>query len=266
LIDLCGQRVLEFGFRRDPIIRELVDFSSDQVRLRSAVAGEFILKSIVDPNITVQTLVSLATSAASAARVSRYYYSILKSLARYSNLQNLLPEHDRGRATMRYYESIKGFTQYKTNPLFWLQYATAALVIEEFDRAEKYFDTAYSFGKDWEHFDSYQIDNQYARFLLLRAIRTVDPSTCMTAFRKARSLIYTQMEKERLHYPYRVAAIIGEFYDTFAPLLKPQHKDEIKRAAKYICERIEKLPQERQTQRYVVDCWEKLQGVLASTA
>lgn len=269
LIDLCGQAVLDASFRRDPVIRNLIDFGTNEIRMRSSVAGEFMLQRIVDPNLTVQSLVSLAKAADTAANASSYYFSILKTLMRYGSLQALLPEKHRRRATLTYYESIKGLNHAKRNPLFWLQYAIAALVeaerTEEFERAEKYFRTAYSLAEVRDFWDSFQIDNYYARFLLTRAISLGDVSTCMGAFRDARKLIHNQIEeKERLRYGYRVATLYADFYEKFEPVLQPQHKEEIKRAAKHVCERIEKLPPERQDQRYIRTCWERLQKILES--
>ena len=265
VVDLCGQAVLEMGFRRDPVITELIDFSNNEVRLKSAVAGQFIIHRIVDPNVTLKILIALARAADKAAHASSYYYSILKALMRHGNLQALLPEKDRQRPILTYYESIKGLSQAKTQPLFWLQYAIACLFLEKYERAEKYFKTAYSFAEAREYWDSFQIDNHYARFVLVRAISLGDASTCMTAFRNARKLIHNQIERERLHYPYRVASLYADFYDKFAPELKAQNKEEVKRAAKHICERIAKLPLDRQQQRYVHECWENLQRVVEST-
>jgi hypothetical protein len=251
------------------VIRNLIDFGTNEIHMRSSVAAEFMLQRIVDPNLTVRSLVSLAKAADRAANASSYYFSILKTLMRYGSLQALLPEKQRRRITLTYYESIKGLNHAKRNPLFWLQYAIASLVdaekTEEFERAEKYFKTAYSLaeGRDW--WDSFQIDNHFARFLLTKAISLGDVSTCMRAFRDARKLIHNQIERERLRYGYRVATLYADFYEKFAPSLKPQHKDEIKSAAKHVCERIEKLPPERQGQRYVHTCWERLQTILEST-
>jgi hypothetical protein len=153
----------------------------------------------------------------------------------------------------------------KTNPLFWLQYAIAALVTEDFNRAGKYFDAAYSFAENRDYYDAYQIDNHYARFLLLKAIRSEDVAVSMVAFSEARKLIYGQMDRERLHYPYRVASLFVDFYETFASRLTPQQVGEIKRAAQYVSDRIAKLPPDRQQQRYVEECWKSMQRILEET-
>jgi tetratricopeptide (TPR) repeat protein len=262
LVDLCGQAILESGFRRDSVMREIIDFSGNEIKLRSAVVAEFLLQRLTDPNLTVQTLVSIAKASDKAGRAQPQYLAIFKSLMRFRNVQNLFPEKDRGRATLQYYESIKNMESTKTNPLFWLQYAIAALVTEDFNRAGKYFDAAYSFAENRDYWDAYQIDNHYARFLLLKAIRSDDVTGAMTAFSEARKLIYGQIVRERLHYPYRVAAMFADFYDTFASRLTPPQRGDIKRAAQYISDRISILPDDRQKQRYVEECWNNMQRIL----
>lgn len=255
LVDLCGQKVLEVGFRRDPAVREIVDFSSGEVRLRSAVAAEYVLKQVVDVNLFVRALIALAKAADRAAAASPEHFNVFRSLMRFSSLQYVLPETEKAKAVLAFYESIKTLGGCRANPLFWLQYGIACLVIEEFERAEKYFDSAYAFAKEREGFETYQIDNHYARFLLAKASRSTDVAAAMSAFRKARTIIFQQIVDDRRHYPYRVATGLAELYNAFAATLGKSQKDEIARAAKYVRDRIEKLPGFRQEQRYVADCW-----------
>ncbi len=264
LVDYCGQPVLETAFKRDAAIREVVDFSLSEVRLRSSVTGQFILKSVADPNSTVEVLVGLARTADKIANVSSQAFDLLKSISRFSNLQSFLPEKGKRGAILRYYESCKGLPHCKTNPLFWLQYAIACTTLEEFIRAEKYFDAAYSFADKRQTYDSYQIDNHYARFLIMRAIHSHELATAMNAFREARKIIFSQIQNERLHYPYRVAKTFGIFYDTFVSEMDSQQKEEIKRAAKHIVSRIETLPEMRQENRIVEECWRAMQQILGS--
>ena len=265
LVDLCGSRILETGFRRDKAMQEIIDFGRGEVRLRSAVLGEHILKQLADPNTTVHVLISLARVADKSAVVAPYFFELFKNLTRFTNLQRFLPQSERRRGIIRYYETIKGLRNCATNPLFWLQYAIACLVFEEYDRAEKYFEAAYSYAKRRGTYDSYQIDNHYARFLLMQAVALGDADKSMTAFRKARKIIFAQIRGERLHYPFRVAAFLREFYESFALKLKKEQKAEIVRAAEFIAGRIEKLPEGRQGQRYVVECWTAMQAIIESS-
>jgi hypothetical protein len=264
LVDYCGQPVLEAAFRKDAAIREVIDFAAGEVRLRSSVTSQFILKTVADPNATLEVLVSLARTADKLATVSTQSRDVLKSLSRFSNLQSFLPEKGKRGAILRFYESCKGLAHCQTHPLFWLQYAIACTTLEEYVRAEKYFEAAYSFADKFGTYDSFQIDNHYARFLIMRAIHSQEPAQSMPAFREARKIIFNQIQNERLHYSYRVASTFGQFYDAFGPQLNDQEKDEIKRAAKRIADRIETLPEMRQHNRNVEECWRAMQHILNS--
>ena len=84
----------------------------------------------------------------------------------------------------------------------------------------------------------------------------------MTAFRKARKIIYEQIRNERLHYPYRVAALIGGWYDTYSHRLTLDARKEVQRAAEFICATIATLPEPLQKQRHVLECFKKLDAIV----
>lgn len=261
LVDLCGDRVLSIGFRQNMTIRDLIDFETDEVKLKSAVAGAFLLKNVADPETTLGSLIFITKAADYAARASREYFAILVSLVRFGNAQNFFPEDDRGKTVIRYYEAIKELQHCKRNPLFWLQYAIACLFLKDFDRSGIYFQTAYSFAEE-SNFRPFQIDNHYARFLLLKNIHDDDANSAMAAFRKARKIIYEQIRNERLHYPYRVAALIGDWYETYSHRLTADARMEVRRAAESMCGTIATLPEARQKQRHVIECFKKLDAIV----
>jgi hypothetical protein len=262
LVDLCGDRILESGFRRDPVAKELMDFGGASVGMRSSVTAEVLLRQVVDPNLAVSALIGLINRADKLHQGSSYNRELFKNLVRFSNLQLVFAEKDRGRAAMRVYESVKHLQHCSRSPLFWLQYAIAALVSQDFDRAKSYFDNAYSFAEDMYAYDSYQIDNHYARFLLERAIALRDSSSAMAVFRDSRRLLFAQFVNERLHYPFRVAANWGDFYSTFRSTLTEAEKKEVRDAAKYVCEKIGALPPDRAAHRSVVECREAMDLIL----
>lgn len=267
LLDIWGERVLEVQFRQNASVRQLLDIRHGNVLLRSAVAARYILQRVADAPLIVETLIRMAHTADRAARTSRQYWDLLRSLMRFSNLQILLPEQNRRISVLRYYESVKNLSWCSRNPHFWLQYAIASLVIEDFDRAERYFETAYSLAETRDDYDTYMIDNHFARFLLTKAVDSDNAETCMSVFRKARQIINEQIKTtERLHYPYRVALAYSDFYDAFESRLSPEHRGEIARAAKYVADRIAQLPERTREQKYVVECADAMAYVLERAA
>lgn len=261
LIDIWGSMIMESQFKTDATVREFVDIQGGVVKLRSATAAQFILKHVANVNYTIDTLVSVAKAMDVGAKYSDAHHVILQNMMRFATVQTLLPENQRRPATMRYYEGIKNLHGCRRNPQFWLQYAIACLTLGELDRAETYFSTAYSFAARRGH-STYQIDNHYARFLLVKAVENDDSDRCMTSFRKARQIIENQIKDDRMHYPYRVARSYLLFYEHFETKLDPTRLEEIRQAAVFVSRRIESLPDERQQHKSVSDCLDAMQRII----
>ena len=260
IVDLCGEHVLSTQFRRNPTIRQLLDFESSEFHVRSSVAAQFILQRVTNPNTTVDVLVEMARIADRNSAMQDYQ-SLFQMIMRFSRVQRLLPEKGMRPAVLSYYEQIKSLKGARQHPLFWLQYAIASLVLEDFERAGRYFDTAYSHAKSRDY-NTFQIDNHFARYLLARAIASGDSSSCMTDFRKARKIINHQIQEEKLHYPYRVASAYAGFYDAFEPELTIKNRDEVERAAKFVNKRIGLLPEMRRREKYVAECANSMEYIL----
>jgi hypothetical protein len=255
LITLCGDEILTRGFKEDTVVSELIDFGGNSFSMRSSVMASVILKKISDPNRTAGALVELITQVDALAYGSDYHFELFKNLVRFSSSNLFFSEESRGRSAMRVYEEIKGLGHCKSYPLFWLQYAIAALVAKDYERSEFYFSAAYSHATNLDRYDSFQIDNHYARFLLERAIDTdIDAADRMAPFRKARALLRPQFAEEWRHYPYRVATGYFNFIARFSASLASAEKQEIKGAATEILERIATLSEDRQAYRSVEDC------------
>ena len=262
LMDIWGTKVLETQFKRNEVVREFFDFQAGEIKLRSATAAQFILKHVADTNLTIDTLVTMAKAVDKAGKYSETHRQLMRVLMQFSTLQTLLPERQRRPATIRYYEGIKNLVACRRNPQFWLQYAIACLTLEELDRAEKYFATAYSLASS-RNFPSYQIDNHFARFLLVRAVETGDAEKCMESFRKARRTVEDQIKDERMHYPYRVARYYRNFFDAFESKLNHTRLEEIIQAAVFVLHRIEALPEEKRRRIDISECFDDMTRIIA---
>ena len=239
--DLCGDQIFEGGFKKDQVVNELIEFGRDCYSSRSSITAKYLLQRVTDPNSVVSAIVSLLRRADEKYAVSFYHRLIFRQVLRFSNLSHLFSEADRGRATMSIYEKIKNFSRIKNAPLFWLQYAIAALFAKDFTRSDSYFKVAYAHAGGLDNYDTYQIDNHYARFLIARAIHRHDVDGAMSAFRESRKLLYQQLATDRRHYPFRVASTWSDFYSAFEAELDDDSRLELRRAAAYVANRIEQL-------------------------
>jgi hypothetical protein len=181
---------------------------------------------------------------------------------KFSNLQMILPEDGRGAAVVKYFEATKNLDFCKKYPLFWLQYAIACLAFDDLFRAKKYFETAYSYS-DLRHWDTYQIDNHFARFLLKEAVAINDLKMSMNNFKKAEMIINRQIsDNNRLHYPFMVATLYLEYLNKYMGIMSPIEKGTVKRAAEHVRGEIENLPATRQSDRDIKNCMMTMEEVI----
>lgn len=258
LADMWGAELLQDRrFRRDPLVTELIGFDQEELRVRSSVAARYLLRTMGEENIDV--LISVMGEMARIAN-KNYNYSaehraLFRDLMRFAVVQNLLPESGRRAAVIRYYEELRKIRWCRQSPLFWLQYAIACMVIGDLARAEPYFKTAYSLAENLPGYSVHQIDNHYARFLLVQATEDVtDVGQAMTNFRKARSIINQQMLEERKHYPYRVASQYQAFMDKFGVDMDQSQIQELRQAAVFVANKLELLSDHSRDLMHVRRC------------
>ena len=204
-------------FRNDPIVREFVNFEDNTILPKSSLTSSALLEQIFDTEIVVNTLISIMQNLNDYGK-GKVTKQIIRRLMTYTNVQNILNDKDPNHKynLLRYYEAIKVMPSCRQNPHFWLQYAIVMLSERNYDQAKLYFDAAYSFGEGIPGFDTYQIDNHYARYILENEITCGSQASCMTAFRNAHSILLDSKHKvEVRYYPYRVARMYYPFYEKY---------------------------------------------------
>ncbi len=263
LMDYWGNQISDSKFRQDPIVRQIIDFDKEKIMLRSSVAAKYMLQNAANIGSIVDTMISMVRASDRLSSVSPFHFNVRNLLLRFNSVQELLPEQGKRHEVLRYFETVKNLPSAQRFPLFWLQYSIACLVIEEFERAEKYFQVAYSLANERLDFDVYQIDNHYARFLLVRATkRKTNIDDAMSDFEEAHRITYAQSRNERQYFPYRIAEMYNSFYDIYSIEMQKKHKDLIINATNEIITRIYQLPRERQAERHVQRCESSLRRLL----
>lgn len=262
--DLYGSdAVSRSGFRKAEGVKELIDFESGQVQIRSAVAAEFILRKVADPDSCAAILVRLARGADRARQSgSPYYHDLMTELMRYANVRHALPDKGANETTFSYYESIRNLESTRSNPLFWLQYGLAALVMEDFIRTEKYLNNAYALASK-VRFRTYQIDNLKARFLLLRAAKSNAEKPPMVDFHVARRIVEAHSPEGKFHYPFRVAHLYLDFYERWKGLLTEVDVKAVQKAAETIFDMVARLSNERRRHPDVRSCEKSIDSLLS---
>lgn len=253
--DIWGANAISSStFRNDPAIRNLLDFNRWVIRARSSVVAEYFLQEILGQDV-VPVLITVMRALSAGARGALVGYKMaFEELMRFATLQHILPIKGRLASAIRFYEGVKDLPQAAKHPLFWFQFGIACLAESDVSRAKKYFSTAYSLAEK-TGFDTFQIDNHYARLLLVECSQTQMPATeAMDNFRKAKNIINRQLQKERLAYPFRVARSYQDFIDRVGIKLDLNQLKEVRQAVEFVEERLEMTDKYLRNNRYVRDC------------
>ena len=167
---------------------------------------------------------------------------MMKKMMTYSNLQHILNKSDKNYKAnlLFYYDSIHTLAFCAENPHFWMQYAILKLSEYDYVTAEIYFNNAYSYAKKYSDYDTYQIDNHHARFILENEVVYGSQITCMKAFCEAHSILMNPKHKEdSYYYPYRVAQKYYPFYEKFFPGMNNSERRAFLSACEDMLKRIE---------------------------
>jgi tetratricopeptide (TPR) repeat protein len=238
-----------------------MDFDAHSIRIKSSILASHLLHNVFSAKRIVTTLIGMVNQA-EARRSERDFHQILSSLMRYGSVSLILPEDNRLEATTTFYEGIKNLPSTKANPQFWLQYAIACLAFDKLERAERYFEDAYSLAEKMDGYDTFQIDNHYARLLLEKALTKVAMDDVVLLVDDAKKIILRQMQGEFRYYPYRVALGLFRCFERFAGKWSPAHVAYFKRIFEEIKRRCEGASPELKKNNYVIDCLKQSEVLL----
>jgi len=213
-------------FQTNSSVREFVNFDESTITVKSSILAEVILTKVVNSRGIVDTLIKLVKRLDSR-RSDKNFKNILREILSFSNLRRILSKDtaEYKYNILRFFEEIKNTNYAAKNPHYWLQYAIARLEEREYSIADSYFQTAYSYASKIDRFDTYQIDNHFARHVIENEIFNGSKETCMEQFLKAHKIISNpNTQKETKYYPFRVAQKYYPFYEKYFSTLNKQDK------------------------------------------
>lgn len=256
------------SFYNNDKLKEIINFNENKIRIKSSILSEGILHSNKYSYDLIPLLVKV-TKRLDRSRFNKNHYNLLKSIISHSRLQKLFntkENHDYRKLVIQFFEEVKNLEYSKKNPFFWLQYAMARLEIRDYKVADSFFNAAYSFADKRDSFDTFQLDNHYARYLLENEIYNGSIETCMEQFTKSHNILSNRTDQNRnRHYPIKVARNYGRFYDHYFDLLNEQDKRIFLISCKEILMRIEdynKVVPEYSRHRVVNDCFLELSKII----
>lgn len=233
------------------------------IRIKSSIFGEYVLQNVMSADYIVDRLIDMVRMCERGRSSNSVFHDLQKEIIRFSFVDRVFKRKTAGDSYKRLYDSIKDLPSMARNPQFWLQYAIARLEDNNFRVSEIHFRTAYSHASRIVGYDTFQIDNHYARFLL--ESRTKDGSTKddFKAFIDAHNLLLKQAKKERdAYYPYKVAR---SYYALFKARGNDYGNDQLKvmrNACNEMINEIVSVPKTAQKYYVIDECYRDLQRMI----
>lgn len=230
MIESIGGNVLNnAAFRNNPDVKEFIDFDKEQIKFSSSLLSKYILSKCIDKSDFEDYLVKLFKGLDLKQSGNKDIKRILRNLLQYRLLFQLFENNAQ---IFKFYEAISKCDYCVERPLFWLQNAIARTANNDFELADHIFKTAYSYAHE-QNFDTFQIDNHHAHFLLKAALKgyKTDNRTPYEVFAEAhRKLSHRKKGDEHYYYIYKVAADYLPFWQKFKSSFSHTQRASFKKA------------------------------------
>lgn len=252
--------IREAKLKRDVVSKEYIDFSSSRIRVKSSVLAEYLLTEIVESGLTLGCMTRAIQAAERGRAGDERLWEIEKEFMKFSFVDRVFPRTKDSKRYVQFYDQLKTLASMSRNPQFWLQYAIARLEHDDVPGAQLMFDTSYSFAKDRANYNTFQIDNHYARFLIVSRSRDLRFDDYFKAFVEAHKILVRQVHSEPdAYYPYKVARLYRDYVEANGARLSLEQAEIVKGAARQMLGFIEKGTRHLTRYRLVTEARESLE-------
>jgi hypothetical protein len=244
ICDIVQSDLFKYGAtQRDPVIREFMDFERNRVTVRSATFAKAVLKDAI-PDKTIIDIVPMLISRLDQLRnTNSNYGDAVKQLLRFNFIERILGDDQKEEKLVHFYEAVRASGVGVAEPQFWLQYAIACMSYHDYEDADSHFQTAFGLAGRRRGYDPYQIENQYAKFLLESRSRTALWDDYFDAFSKAHEIISRQMSNfTEGFYPYRVSRLYLDFIESKNSKISRDQMDRISQYCDQLLQLSENAP------------------------
>jgi hypothetical protein len=149
------------------IADEVFEIGVDEFRMRSSLFSEYAVRHFMD-SVEISDCVVQTSLAAAERKSTRQFRVLMSNLLQYSSLHSVLrSQQNASQLIIDIYERLRYDQRINDEPLFWLQYAIAMAEVGKLLPAREFIGTAYKEAAARPGFETYQIDTQAFRILLL---------------------------------------------------------------------------------------------------
>jgi hypothetical protein len=205
--------------------KELFNIEYTQMHIKSSVMAKFIIKTYFTPLFLKNFLIHVVEISQEFKKSDKVWNKIERELLRFHFIEQLVS--DNSSFLRGYFESLKQRKSLKWleyEPHYWLQYAMADMANDDYSKAQKKLDTAYSYIEQRDNYDVSSFNNQQARLYLQEAInKSTRGDNAFTLFNKANNLLRLN---ENGRYDAKQIATYKKFYtERFKDISKSDKED-----------------------------------------
>jgi hypothetical protein len=215
LLSLDDKKVREQLSNNDA--SDLVNLKGPEVGIKSAILSEYIIQEAFDPDAVLDTLVEMITRLTQWIGAGTYITDVLRDLMGFALVGRLFESDSRRDFIVSFYERLRSNEYCRSNPQFWLQFAMARMDRGEYSLADTLLGMAESKASQRQHYNSFQIENQRAKFLLVSRSESDSFDDYQAAHTKAASITNKQLDGAKAKvdpYPLRLISAHEKFIVT----------------------------------------------------
>jgi hypothetical protein len=183
---------------------------------------------------------------------------------RYSKLRQIVPADNPAAHVRDYYELIRNMPACANNEHFWLQFSLADIELKQFALGDEHLRQAYAIASKMVGYNTFQLDNVKAAFLLAREAHEHKKDRALRSFIDASTIVNRQMnERRHAYYPFRVARRYLDFWQQIAREWSPEHRGIFVGACRAVLRAAEKVDPDLAVMDEVSQCTVTMRRILA---
>jgi len=152
--------------KESPIISELFDITTDDLKIKSSIISRSILYAVISPDKLFSVLKKIVLAADKTTSVNARNVEILKAIISHQNFIIYTKNQHGISATIKFYNDIRNTNFCQKSPFFWEQFASSCIDACEFDIAKQCLETAFLCANNIPGFVPFQVETIYANYLV----------------------------------------------------------------------------------------------------
>ena len=228
----CNNLIYESKLRNDINFKSLFQFANTGDVMASSVFSLYLLKTYFSSREIKEKFLNLAEIFDKRCNFSKEHRLLFKYVLRFSSLERILKDESKINTLSSYYEDLKRRVPWlKNDPHYWLQYGMAQLAHKRFEKARKFFATAYSLAERKANYYTDQIDTQQARLYLQEYLEADDSNGKFEWFENAHRLL---INLDDTRYKFKQIDLYRDVLDAHYNRLSKAKKTKLKAACLFI--------------------------------